>query len=144
MATSRSTLWVDASGKRTITRIRTGTGATALQAAMLTATNADFSQWWESAETTNAAPAPVAAVYQGVQPQAQLQFIALDNTLATLLLPAPKTSIFLADKETVDPASAPILAIIAAAIATGGLVSASGSPVSGLIGGKLLPYRGAP
>jgi hypothetical protein len=144
MPDSRSIIWVDANGKQTITRIRTGGGAGGIQAAILGASNADFNLWWESTETANGAPAPVAAVYQGVQPMAQLLYVCADNTIASLLLPAPQAAVFLADKETIDPANAAIAAITAAAIAAGGLISSSGSSATALAGGKLLPYRGAP
>jgi len=141
---SRSVIWVDANGKQTITRIRTGTGAAGIQAAILGASNADYSAWWESAETTNGSPAPVAAAYQGNQPMAQLLYLCADLTIATLLLPAPAVGNFLADQETINPTAAPIAAITAAATAAGGLVSTTGSPATTLLGGKLLPYRGAP
>lgn len=144
MAESRSVVWVDANGKNSITRIRTGTGATALLAAVLAASNGDYQSWWESAETLNGAPAPVAATYQPLQPMAQLLYLCTDLSVATLNVPAPILGLFLADKETVDPASAAAVAITTAALAAGGLVSATASAATALLGGKLLPYRGAP
>lgn len=143
MSESRSVVWVDANGKNTITRIRTGTGAGPLQSAILAASNADFVTFWESAETTNGAPTPTAATYQPAQPYAQLSYLCADNTIATVLIPAPRLSIFLADQETVNPASPSIVALNGAAIAVGGLVGASGSPAVSFLGGKILPYRGA-
>lgn len=144
MAESRSVLWVDANGKQSITRIRTGTGAGGIMAALLAASNGDYALYWESAETVNSAPAPTAAQYQPLQPAAQLLFVSADATVATLLLLAPKVGVCLADQETINPGNASIVAIIGAATAAGGLVSASGSPATAFVGGKLLPYRGAP
>lgn len=143
MTDSRSVIWLDANGKATITRIRTGTGAGGIMTAVLAAVNADYQMWWESAETANGAPAPAVGQYQGNQPMAQLSFLCADATIATLLLPAPKVSIFMADQETIDPTNALVLAIVAAVTAAGGLVSTTGSPATGLVGGKILPYRGA-
>lgn len=143
MPSSLSNIWVDANGKRTITRIRTGNGGALILASLLAASNADTDAWWQSAEVQNALPVPVAAPYQPAQPYAQLQFICADFTLATLLLPAPQLAIFLADAETVNPANALVTAIVAAAVAAGGLVSGSGSPATGFVAGKLIPYRGA-
>lgn len=144
MPDSRSTIWVDANGKSTITRLRTGTGAGALMAAVKAASNADFTRWWESTETANGAPSPTAATYQPLLPFAQLQYVCADGTLATVLLPAPVLGNFLADQETINPAAAAIVAITAAATAAGGLVSASGSAATAFVAGKLLPYKGAP
>lgn len=141
--TSMSVIWVDANGKNSITRLRTGTGAAAVLSAILGASNADFTTHWESPETTNPAPAPVAATYQPLQPMAQLLYLCADNTVASVLVPAPRLSVFLADQETINPAAPAVAAITAAAVAAGGLVSASGSPATTLLGGKILPYRGA-
>jgi len=141
MAESRSVIWVDANGKNVITRIRTSSDATAIQAAILATSNCDYQVWWEGGENVNGSPAPVAAQYLPLQPFAELQFQCADLTIATLLLPSPKLSIFYADQATVDPSK--IAALIGACTAAGGLVSQSQSPALTYLSGKLLPYRGA-
>lgn len=128
---ARSVLWTDVSGLQTITLVRTNAGATALQAAMLAVSNADYLQWWESAITANGAPAPVAATYQSVTDRAVLTFVCADNTQAVLQVIAPQSAIFMADQQTVNPVA--IAALIAAAI--GSLVSTTGSLATTYVAG---------
>jgi len=135
---SMSSIYVDANGGKTIHRIRTTAGAGAILADLLVHSNADFFETWESSETANLAPAPVAAAYQQANTAALLQFVCVDFSIARLRIPAPKLSIFFADGATVNGAT--INALIAACIGT--LVSTSGSPAVSFIGGVLEPISG--
>lgn len=139
---TRSVLWVDAQGYVTLTRINTDAGldATAF-AALLACSRADWQQCWESAMDTHT-PAPAGGTYSSVGDRAALQFVCADATTVTLLIPAPSLSIFLADGETVDITSAPVVALSSAVI--GQLVNAGGSLATDVVGGQRLPRARTP
>jgi hypothetical protein len=133
-----SVIYIDVNGRKTIHRIRTSTNALLILPQILAQSNADRDVFWEAAENSNATPAPVAATYQPANTAALLTFICADNTLARVRVPAPKLTLFLADQQTVDPASA--AAIVATCI--GVLVSSSGSLATAFAGGVLEPISG--
>lgn len=135
---AESRVWIDAAGARTITLVRSVAGAAGISAAVIAASEADWSQWWESAVTAQV-PAPVGGPYLPVSLRAALTFVCADNTLAVLYVPAPNRTIFLADGQTVDPLNLTVAAIITAAV--GNLVSSTGSPATGFVSGVL--QRGA-
>lgn len=131
---SASTIWVDAGVGQTIYRNRTASGVGALLAGIQGCSNADWSVCWESPETLNT-PAPVAAQYLGVKPDAVLYFACADTTVAALRIPSPQVGIFLADQVTINPANAAVAVLIAAAV--GNLASASGSLATAFLAGRL-------
>ena len=131
---SASTIWVDAGVGQTIYRNRTSSGVGALLTALQGCSNADWSVCWESPETLNT-PAPVAAQYLGVKPDAVLYFTCGDATVAQLRVPAPQVGIFLADQATIDPANAAVITLVAAAV--GNLASSSGSLATAFLAGRL-------
>lgn len=137
MASSRSTIWLDANGFQTIHLVRTTAGATAITAALAAASNAARIRYWESPETTYIGPTPTAAPYLPGRLVAELAYQCADMSEAALRLPAPQVGIFLADGSTVDPANALVIAINAAAI--GALVSSTGSPAVTFVSGRLQP-----
>jgi len=142
ITTSRSVVWVDANGNKTISRISSNTGATVIQGNILNCSEADFLEYWESAVTANATPIPPGGSYRGVLTRAALLFLCADNTQATVLIPCPSLSIFLADQETVDAANVFVAALITACI--GNLESATGSLAVSYLGGYLLPGARSP
>jgi hypothetical protein len=133
----RSIVWVDAGGFTTITKVRTATGAAAIQTALLAAANADYLQQWEGPLVFNGAPAPTAAAYQPANYRAVLTFQCADFSQVDIIIPAPKVSDFLADKATINPAAVGIAALIAACI--GALESSTGSLATTFIAGTLQP-----
>jgi hypothetical protein len=86
------------------------------------------------------------AQYSAAEDKARLTFLAVDDdvspTFASFVhyeVPAPKASIFYADGETVNSASAPMVTLIAALLTIdpsgGHVVNTSGSIVSAFLGG---------
>ncbi len=137
MADARSTIWLDANGGTQITLIYSAAGAAAILPLMLAISHADYTRYWESAQSLNLAPAPTTGQYQTCSPDAVLTFQCADGSIARLVLPAPQIGIFLADQETVDPANAGVIALVAACI--GSLASSTGSPAATYLGGTLAP-----
>lgn len=129
----RSIVWVDANGNTTQTLPRGSAVLTALQSALLAASNADVQQWFEGAVTVTVSPSPVVADYISVRDRAKLIFQTAGGTIVTLVLPSPQAGIFLADGQTVDPANPAVIAIVTAAMAV--LVDTAGNPVTIFLGG---------
>lgn len=135
---AESRVWIDAAGNRTITLTRTTTGAATIAAGVLLASEADWIQQWESVVAVNA-PVPLGGTYLPTSLRAALTFLCADNTLAVLYVPAPSVTIFMADRQTVDPLNITVAGIIAACVGT--LVSSTGSPATAFVSGVL--QRGA-
>lgn len=133
MAMNRSVIWLQAGPQSTITLIRTDTGGSAIETAILAHSNSDWFNEWEGTLNINGAPAPVNAPYPGVAQQARLVFKCADNSQAELVIPAPKVNIFLPDGVTVDVTTIPD--ITAACI--GHLLSGSLSPATTYLSGLL-------
>lgn len=92
--------------------------------------NADVQEWFEGPDNL-LTPAPVSAGFPDVIDLARLTFTDAFGSLVNLALPAPKSSIFLADSVTVD--SSAIADVIAASI--GHLCSSGGSLVTAYVAG---------
>jgi len=133
----RSIVWVDAGGFTTITKVRTATGAAAIQSALVGASNADYTQQWEGPLVFNGAPGPSAATYQPANYRAILTFQCTDFSQVDIILPAPQLGDFLADGATIDPASAAIATLITACI--GNLESSTGATAASFVAGTLQP-----
>lgn len=132
---SRSTLWVDAGGNQTITRINSQGGASVIVATMLAVLNSDISQDWEGVLAT-ASPAPTNAAYMPVTARATLLFTTTAaGVLVSLTLIAPKLAIFLADGVTVNLANADVVNLATAAVGT--LCNETGDTATALIAGFL-------
>lgn len=133
---SRSTLWVDAGGGATITRINTQGGAAGLLPSILAVVNSDQQQSWEGPLAVNVAPAPVAAQYQPVSAVAILVFTTTaPGVLVELKLVAPQLGIFLSDQRTVDLTNAGIVAVATACV--GVLCDVNGNTAVALVAGFL-------
>jgi len=137
MASSRSTIWLDANGYQTIQLLRSVSGATSLSAAIAAASNAARVYYWESPETTYVGPVPVSAPYLPGNLVALFTYQNADLTYSSLRVPAPALAIFFADGQSVDPSNPLVAAINTAAI--GALVGTSGSPAASFVSGKLQP-----
>jgi hypothetical protein len=140
--TTMSVLWVDVNGGKTIQRINTATGAAGILGALSAASLAAELEEWEGTDNQNPAPAPTTGPYQGVAWRAALTFVCADSTLVNLILVAPLSSCFLADAQTIDPASVPVAAIISAVVGT--MVNPAGSLVTAFVAGSLLPHGRTP
>lgn len=132
-----SVIWVDANGFRSITKINTVGGFASFSGALKGLSNADYLTTWESVTSPNPMPSPVASEYQSGADRAALIFRCVDNTLVTVLVPAPSINIFLADGETVDPTAAAVVTFVANAL--GAVTNASGSPAAAFVAGYRLP-----
>lgn len=139
---ARSTVWVDANGFRSITKLTSVGGASSVVGDLQALSNADTSQYWESAVTTNV-PVPVSAPYQSGGQRAALTFICADTTNVVVIVPAPKLTIFQADGITVDLLNVDVILFATAAVAQP-LCNPSGSPVTALLSGTLLPGAASP
>lgn len=73
------------------------------------------------------------AEYETVEDKAQLSFQTSTGAIHRYQVPAPKTAIFLADGETVDPANGLVTTFAAAVVAAG--ASRDGAAISTFIGG---------
>jgi len=130
-------VWVDANGYTVITRVNTGPGAAAVQPLMIACSTADYAEYWEGTTSPNGAPAPAGGQYQPARLRALLYFATAATTVATLAIPAPALSCFLADQETVDPANPAIAALIAQCLID--LTDAAGNAVTSYLAGHLVP-----
>lgn len=101
----RRTTYVDVQGNSRTAQLL-GTASTFLiQSAVLTVSNADYALESEAELFANPTPTPVNAQYQSVLDSATLFFQTSAGTTVQITIPAPRASIFLADGETVNPAS---------------------------------------
>lgn len=130
MANRRTVVWSDAAG-HTAAHLLTVTGsAAAVQAAIMAKSNAGVVNTWEGPLLAPAVAA-VAAVYQEVTDQAVLVFQTGSGALVKVIVPAPHSSIFQADQETVDAAQ--ITALIAAVLAD--VVTPAGTALTAYVAG---------
>lgn len=134
MSQTMSVIYLDANGYETIRAIRTASGASAILAAILTKSNADYVRYWESTETANGSPSPIAATYIQGNWCAEVWYTCVDGTLARLLIPAPLRTLMLADGRTVDPTQMNLIN----SQCVGHLLSSSGSPAVGFQAGRLI------
>jgi hypothetical protein len=127
-----STLWVDANGGQRIQLLHLTDAAILTDGIVATSlgSNADWITWWGSAATTQT-PAPVAATYRRVADVAALVFQDAGGNLTTVIIPAPKSTLFMADQETVDPADPTGAIANFAAILTTGSGAAAPTFVAG-------------
>lgn len=136
MADARSIVWVDAGGRTRQTILRGidsligGATLASVQADVLAISNAGVQEYWQGTDTFPAGTG-TAAVYPNVSDWAQLLFTAVDGSIVYVTIPAPASSIFLADGETVD--SSMITTLIADAIAC--LVTNTGAHPTAYAGG---------
>lgn len=132
---TKSVIWVGFNGDQTITRINSTATAPATTTAIIGCSHADELAEWEGVYSPNGTPAPTAGDYGGTNSRANLVFACADGTASTLVVVAPKRSIFMADGQTVDPTNADVVVLVAAAISE--CTNANGSPYTALVIGTL-------
>lgn len=97
-------------------------------------------QTWESVMNVHLGPAPAAAPYAGVKDAARLVFDDAAGNRCSVMVPAPKLEIFLADGKTVDRSNEGVGAVVAAVLAH--LVAPqSGAPLVRYVAGILVRSR---
>ena len=126
----RYMVWIDASGATRLTFVNLSASGTGVQTQLMGDSNASVLNAVENTLTVYT-PLSTAAVYPSVADAAILTFQDAGGNLADITLPAPVSSIFLADQVTVD--STMIAAIIAAVVGT--VVTASGGLVTAYVAG---------
>jgi len=102
-----------------------------VEAQMLLLSNADIALDSEAQIFSNPAPTPTNATYPNVGDFAKLLFQTSAATLVQVTIPAPQSSMFLADQFTVDPAS--VAGLLAALVLVG--TDLSGNPITTYVGG---------
>lgn len=126
----RQIVWIDAGGRTRVTVPCADPDNATIMAKLQLHSNADVQQWFEGPANI-LSPSPVAADFPDVVDLARLTFTDSFGSLVNLALPAPQSSIFLADSVTVD--SSAIADVITACI--GHLCSAGGSTVTAYVAG---------
>jgi hypothetical protein len=126
----RSTVWADAAGHTRRTDLYGSASLAGVVAALAALSNAAELAHWEGDLVASVA-APSGGVYASSRDIARLLFTSAAGTVVQIALPAPHAAIFMADGETVDPAS--IAGLIAAVKAT--VLTTSGDPLTAYAGG---------
>jgi len=129
----RRITWIDANGASRTTQVFGNATVATVQVALQNGSNADYIIESEAQVFANASPTPVSATYATVDDFAELWLQTSANTILTLTVPAPKSSMFLADQETVDPAGAFVTGLMA--VATGLVCDLAGNTVTNFVGG---------
>ena len=128
-------VWIDINGFTRLTLISTNTGASTILTDLLSHSLADWLNKNETGFTVNSSPSPTSGNYQRVADCASLMFTSSSSDKIVLQLPAPNSSIFLADQITVDPTQ--ITTLIADCVGT--LSASSGSLATAFVGGYRRP-----
>lgn len=132
---AESAIWVDVNGRTRQTIIKTLTGATPVVNAMGPTQLATLQSFWEG-DLTITGNVPAAGNYQALADAYELLFQTASGSILRLTVPGPNINVFLADKVTVDPANANIVALVAACI--GLLSDGQGHPAVLYLGGRYL------
>jgi hypothetical protein len=129
-AQRRYIVWIDAGGRTRATIPCADPDNATIMAKLQLHSNADVQEWFEGPDNL-LTPTPVSAAFPDVIDLARLTFTDAFGSLVNLALPAPQSSIFLADSVTVDPSA--IADVITACI--GHLCSSGGSLVTAYVAG---------
>lgn len=127
----QSVVWIDVAGRTRVTQFVINATPACIRTSLLAKSNADVVDWFEGDDHFNTSPAPLNLTYPRVTDFASLLFADGSGNQASLTLPAPDSSIFLADQVSVDPSA--IADIISAA--TTFLVNSAGNTVTTYLGG---------
>lgn len=132
---------MDASGHTRQTILRGNASLATVTTDLLALSRADWQRCWEGATVINGAPAPTTGDYQTADDYAVLVYADGSGNQVYITLPAPNSSIFLADQETVDSVA---IATLTANV-TGTILTGAGLAVTTYIGGfrrkKLKEYQ---
>lgn len=129
---TRSSIYVDVNGMTRQCILNGGVfGLGGVELALISVSNMDVLKSWEGPLTVNSAPSPAAATYQAIADYAALLYQDAVGDQVWVTLPAPKSSIFLADGVTVDSTA---IAVVHSAV-IGVVQTAAGNPVTTYVGG---------
>lgn len=129
-ATKRYIVWEDAGGFTVATIPCASASLNNIMSALFGISNAAPISWFEGLEHVTGFT-PTSALYQGVNDIARLTYSDASGILANLSLPAPQSSIFLADGRTVDATAIAVLN----SVVIGHLCTSAGSTVTSFVGG---------
>lgn len=128
--TIRGIVWVDAAGGSRLTTPQANGSLSSIVTEMLAVSNATVAYYWEGARTVPGGT-PTASTYLSTRDAAILVFNDAACNEVRLTLPAPDSSIFMADEQTVDPTA--VSSLIAACL--GVLQTGAGGVVTAYIAG---------
>jgi hypothetical protein len=95
-------IWIDAAGRTRRTSFTVNDTGSCIRTTILGHSNADVLNWYEGPPNVNSSPAPLGLTYPRVTDYALLVFADDDGNQASLVVPAPDSSIFEADQVSVD------------------------------------------
>lgn len=130
-------VWADSNGRTRLTYVNTTSGGASIQSALEAKSNAGV-QNSVDATATITSPTTTVAPFQTVSDVAVLVFVDGSGYETEVILPAPLSSIFLADGRTVDITQ--IGAIIAAVVGTA--ETSAGGVVTSFLGGYRATKKG--
>jgi hypothetical protein len=135
----RYMVWVDANGATRLTFINANAGLGSVQADLLALSQADMLNCVENTLTVYT-PAPPGGTFRSVGDVAILTFTDAGSNLVDITLPAPVSTIFLADEETVDATA--IVTLIGDVVGT--VQTAAGGVVTAYVSGTRQTKKGNP
>jgi len=127
-------VWADVTGRTRLTIIKAATTPCTILTALQAKSNCGVLYNWDG-DIDDGPGTATAAVYQAANSAAVLVFQTGSGSVLRLTLPAPDSSIFLADGSTVDPAQ--VAGIVAACI--GNLSDGAGNTAATFVAGYLAP-----
>lgn len=126
------TAYADVQGAvRTAQLLGVGMALNTITGQIIAVSNADYVTTSTGVLAVNPAFNPLGLQYISVQDAATLVFATAAGTTVSITIPAPQTSIFMADQETVDPSS--VAGVVAACI--GLLCDSAGNVVASFLAG---------
>lgn len=131
MANKRYIVWQDAGGRTKATIPCTHASANNIMSALFALSNAAPVEWFEGTDHLTGLT-PAGGMYPDVTDMARLTYTDGTGSLANLSLPAPSSSIFLADGSTVDPTAIAVLT----SVVIGNLCTAGGGLVTAFLSGQ--------
>jgi len=129
-------IWTDAMGEKTLNVVRTSTGVGAIEDALQEYSNAGLTECWEGLDEL-ILTSPSTDAYPTLRVVAKCTFQSATGSTASVYIPAPQTSIFLSDGDTVDPSAIPDL--ITACV--GNLLCGDGTTATMFVGGTIVRTR---
>lgn len=129
-ATKRYIVWQDAGGRTTATIPCASASLNNIMSALLALSSAAPIEWFEGLDHLTGI-APPGGTYPDVSDLARLTYSDTAGNLANLSLPAPSSTIFLADQRTVDPTAIAVLN----SVVIGHLCTSVGSTVTSFVSG---------
>lgn len=132
----RSVIFTDVAGRSFTTFLTSRAGSPSSQDALANRSNAIVQEYWESTAIINDAPLFHGDNYASVSDEARLYFCDDTGSRTSIVIPAPKRSIFRNDGKTVNTDDFDALEVVAAGLAEL-VVPSTGNPVTRYLGGYL-------